>query len=81
MIFSNRTYDILKYIALICLPALAAAYVGLCKIWGFPYGEEVAGTISVIVTLFGTLLQISANKYSKMLATVETDVGEDNSKG
>lgn len=67
MILDNKTYDILKWIALIALPALGALYFGLAKIWGLPYGEEIVGTISVIDTFLGALLGISTNNYNKQV--------------
>ena len=63
MKFNNKTYDVLKYIALVVLPALGALYFGLSKIWGFPYGEEIVGTISVLDTFLGALLKISTDSY------------------
>lgn len=60
---SNKTYDVLKYIAQIVLPALGTLYFALANIWGFPYGEEVVGTITAIDTFMGVLLKISSNQY------------------
>lgn len=68
MILDNKTYDILKWVAIIVLPALGALYFGLAKIWGFPYGEEVVGTITVIDTFLGTLLGISTSNYNKQIS-------------
>jgi hypothetical protein len=65
MQFSNKVYDVLKWIALIFLPALGALYFGLSKIWGLPYGEEIVGTITIIDTFLGALLGISTAKYNK----------------
>ena len=48
MKFSNKTYDILKYIAQIVLPALGTLYFALASIWGLPYGEQIVGTITAI---------------------------------
>ena len=62
---SNRIYDILKYVALIALPAIGTLYFTLSQIWGFPYGEEVVGTIAAVDTFLGTLLQISTAIYKK----------------
>lgn len=62
---SNKIYDILKYIALIVLPALGTLYFALAGIWGLPYGEQVVGTITAIDTCLGALLGLSAYKYSK----------------
>ena len=42
---SNRVYDILKYIALIVLPAIATLYGALAAIWGLPYGQEIVSTV------------------------------------
>ena len=64
MKLSNKVYDILKYIALILLPALGALYFALAKIWGFPYATEIVGTISAVDAFLGALLQISTNKYN-----------------
>lgn len=64
---SNKLYDILKWIDLIVLPAIGTAYAGLAQIWGFPYPEEITGTIMVICTLLGALLGISSSNYYKGL--------------
>lgn len=62
---SNKIYDILKYIAIIVLPALGTLYFALASIWGLPYGEQVVGTITAIDTCLGALLGLSAYKYNK----------------
>ena len=62
---SNRTYDILKYIAQIVLPAAGTLYFALANIWGFPYGEQIVGTITAVDTFMGVLLKISSNNYYK----------------
>lgn len=67
MILDNKIYDILKWIALIVLPALGALYFGLAKIWGLPFGEEIVGTITVIDTFLGALLGVSTNNYNKTI--------------
>lgn len=45
---SNKTYDVLKWIAQIFLPALGTLYFGLAKIWNLPYSEEIVGTITAV---------------------------------
>lgn len=64
---SNKTYDILKYIAQIVLPALGTLYFALASIWSLPYGEEVVGTITAIDAFLGALLKLSSNSYEKNL--------------
>ena len=63
MILSNRTYDILKWIAQIVLPALGTFYFALSSIWGLPYGEQIVGTITAVDALLGALLGISTAQY------------------
>lgn len=63
--FSNKIYDVLKYIALIGLPALGTLYFALSGIWGLPYGEEVKGTILAVDTALGAMLCISTATYNK----------------
>lgn len=62
---SNKVYDILKWIAMVALPAVGTLYFVLAGIWGFPYGEEVVGTITAVDTFLGVLLGISASQYHK----------------
>ena len=68
---SNKIYNILKWIAMIVLPACATLYLGLSNVWGLPYGEEVSTTISLINTFLGTVLMISTNQYNKRVDTNE----------
>lgn len=63
MLLTNKTYDILKWIAQYFLPALGTLYFALAGIWGFPYGEEVVGTITAIDTFLGVILGVSAATY------------------
>lgn len=62
---SNKTYDILKFIAQVVLPALGTLYFALSAIWGLPYEEQIVGTIVAIDTFLGALLGISSNSYKK----------------
>lgn len=62
---SNKTYDILKWVAQILLPAAGTLYFALAGIWNFPYGEEIVGTISAIDAFLGCILGISSISYNK----------------
>ena len=62
---NNKTYDILKWIAMYLLPALGTLYFALAGIWGFPYGEEIVGTITALDTFLGVILGISTVSYHK----------------
>lgn len=65
MKLSNKTYDILKWIAMYLLPALGTLYFALAGIWGLPYGEEIVGTITAVDTFLGVVLGISNSAYKK----------------
>ena len=65
MKMSNKTYDILKFIAQIVLPALATLYAGLAAIWNLPFVKEIPATIMAVDTFLGVILGISTNKYNK----------------
>ena len=65
MKLNNKVYDILKWIALILIPALATLYFALAGIWGLPYGEQIVGTLTAIDTFLGALLGISTLNYNK----------------
>ena len=63
----NKTYDILKWITLVALPALTALWLTLANIWGFPYAEAIGATLAAITTFLGTLLGISSIQYQKKI--------------
>lgn len=62
---SNKTYDVLKFIAQILLPALGTLYFALASIWGLPYGEQIVGTITAVDAFLGAILGISTKKYNE----------------
>ena len=62
---SNDTYDILKYIAQIVLPACGTLYSAVSGIWGLPYGEQIVATIMAVDLFMGAVLKISKDNYNK----------------
>lgn len=66
MKMSNKTYDILKWIAQILLPAIGTLYFALSKIWGLPFATEIVGTITAVDAFLGALLGISTANYKKL---------------
>lgn len=63
-LFSNRTFDVLKWICIIVLPACATLYRGVGMIWQLPYVEEIPQTIIVIDAFLGALLGVSTIQYN-----------------
>lgn len=64
---SNKTYDVLKWIAQYLLPAAGTLYFALASIWGLPYGEQIVGTITAVDAFLGVILGITSVNYKKSL--------------
>ena len=64
---SNKTFDVLKWIALVFLPALAVLYGALAPVWKWPHPDEIVYTITAIDTFLGAILGISTISYNKKL--------------
>lgn len=62
---SNSTYDILKKIAQVWLPAIGTLYFALARIWNLPYAEEIVGSLTAIDAFLGAILGISTAIYNK----------------
>lgn len=65
MKLDNKIYDILKWVALVVLPAIATLYTALAGVWGLPFAEEIPATITAIDLFIGALLGVSTAKYNK----------------
>ena len=65
MKMTNRWYNILKYVALIVLPALATLLLGLGELWDIEIMPKIAGTVTLLATFLGAILQVSTAKYWK----------------
>lgn len=63
MIMSNEVYDILSEVQSVWLPAIGTLYFALAGIWGFPYGEQIVGTITALVAFLGAILHKSKKDY------------------
>lgn len=63
-LLSDRTYNVLKHVAAVGLPAISALYFALAQIWNFPDTSEVMGTISAINVFVGGLVGVSTKQYN-----------------
>lgn len=63
MRISDRTYDTLKWVALVAIPALEALWLTVGKAWGFPYLTEIGTTIAAVGLFLATLIGVSSNTY------------------
>lgn len=74
---SNKTYDLLKMIALIAAPLIT--FIGaVCIIWGVPFAEQITATLAAIDTLLGTILTKLGIEYNTnlMLDNEVEDMGK-----
>lgn len=65
MKLSNNAYDVLKWIALIFLPALAVFYGAVGPVWNWFEPDKVVYTIVAVDTFLGALLGVSTAQYNK----------------
>lgn len=61
----NNVYDILKWVALVALPALITFYGVIGAACNIPYTDTVLTIAVAFDTMMGTLLGISSNNYNK----------------
>lgn len=73
-LLSSKSYDFLKWVAQIGLPALGTLYFGLAQIWGLPNAEKVVGTIVVLDTFLGVLLNVASRSYNNSEAKYDGSI-------
>ena len=61
---SNKTFDIIRFIAELILP-LSALISGLAETWGFAWGFEIAATLVLLDTFAGAFIGIARKIYNK----------------
>lgn len=64
MLLNDKTYDLMKRLVQVVMPAAATLYFALAQIWGLPNAEGVMGTIAAVATFLGILLGISTANYN-----------------
>lgn len=64
MNLNSKTYDALKFVALILLPGVATLMVGLGGLYGWDFTEEVVGTITLVDTFLGSMLKLSSSRFN-----------------
>lgn len=62
---NDKIYDVLKWVALVVLPAIATLYTALAGVWGLPYAQEIPATITAVDLFLGALLGVSTVQYNK----------------
>jgi len=64
LIMKNSTYDTLKFIAQILLPAIATLYATIGAIWDLPLTDQIEQTILAVIVFIDAVLGIALAKAS-----------------
>lgn len=62
---NSKVYDILKWVAMLFLPALATLISVVFAVWNIPYGDQISKTIMALDAFLGACLGISHIQYKK----------------
>ncbi|MDL2211662.1 phage holin [Erysipelotrichaceae bacterium OttesenSCG-928-M19] len=73
----NKTYDVLKWIALIAIPAIATFCGSVLPELGVTNTETIVLIITSLGTLLGTLLGVTNVQYNKVVEPEVIEVLED----
>jgi hypothetical protein len=64
-VFSPKTYDRLKRLVQVILPAFATLYLALANTWNLPAAEQVVTTTTAVTAFLGVCLGISSKRYKE----------------
>ena len=67
MKFSDETYEVLKWATLVFLPGLGTLYSEMAKLWGWPFIEQIPGTLQTLAFFIGSLIGVSTIAYKRGL--------------
>lgn len=65
MKFNNKTYDVLKWVAQVVLPALITFYGVVGVTCDIPYTEQTLTISTAFDAMLGTILGISSSNYKR----------------
>lgn len=65
MKLNDKLYDILKWVAILFLPALAILIKTVFAIWQIPLGDQISATIIALQVFLGAILGVSSLNYNK----------------
>lgn len=67
MKISDKLYDVLKWVAMICIPALVLFLNTVMPVWGVSADltNQIVTTVAAIGTLIGSLIAVSTANYNK----------------
>lgn len=72
-ILNDKTYNVLKRLVQVVIPAISSLYFGLSQIWGFPATEQIVGTLALLATVLGGVVGYSSKRYMESDARFDGD--------
>lgn len=72
----NETYDKLKWVALVFIPAFEVFILTLGKIWNIPYYSEIGATVAAVGLFLAACLKRSSDTYYDLAEDYDNDVPE-----
>ena len=64
---NGKVYDVLKWVAIIALPAVAVLISTLGQVWGWPDADKITLTINAVALFLGALIGVSTVQYNKKI--------------
>lgn len=61
----NHVYDILKWVTMLLLPALATLIVAIGKIWGWGMAPQISETVVAINAFLAMIIGVSTINYHR----------------
>ena len=77
MHLQDKTYDLIKWIALNLIPALEVLILTVGKIWGLPYYAEIGATVAAAGVFLAAVIGVSRRTYYQVLNEVAEEEGEE----
>jgi hypothetical protein len=62
---NSKIYDVLKWVAIIAMPAVAVLISSLGQIWEWPDADKITLTINAVALCLGALIGVSSYQYNK----------------
>lgn len=66
MKLSNKQFDTIKWVALVLVPATATLVLTVGKIWGLPYYDNIAATITALGLFLAAIIGVSTAQFNEM---------------
>ena len=78
MKLNDSVYNVLKWLALLVLPASATLVKAVFPVWNLPYADAIATTLTSIATFIGVIIGVSQATISSesKVTEVTTDAEE-----